>query len=129
MAKAECIFPREQGAVRPDQLLPHERGQLWREPCVVGHQRLYDRVVKHFAFDGAALEDRPLGRVQLVKARREQRLERRRHVDLAVPRLHHRRHLLDEQRVAASRREDPLAHVIVELVAVDPRVHQRRRLL
>ncbi len=87
-------------------------------------------MVEHLAFDRAALEHGPLRRVELVEARREQRLERRRHLDLAVAgRLHHRRHLLDEERVAAGGAQDPLAHVRAELLPADPRLHQRLRLV
>ena len=77
-------------------------------------------MVEHLAFDGAALEDRPLRRVELVEARREQCLKRRRHLDLAVAgRLHHRRHLLDEERVSARGTQDSLAHVGAELSSAD----------
>ena len=50
----------------------------------------------------AALEHRALGRVELVEPRREQRLDRRRHRDLAPSgdSRTHRDHLLDEERVA-----------------------------
>ena len=102
MAEAKRILSGEQRPVRADELLADERGQLGREPRLLGRERLDDAVVEHLAFDRAALEDGALRRVELVEARCEQRLQRRRHLDLAVAgRLHHRRHLLHEERVAA----------------------------
>ena len=128
--KRNASSPAIDRPVRADELLADERGQLAREPRLVGRERLDDAVVEHLALDGAALEHGPLRRVELVEARREQRLERRRHLDLAVAgRLHHRRHLLDEERVAARGAQDPLAHVRVELSPADPRLHQRLRLV
>ena len=110
MAEAERILSGEQRPVRADQLLANERGQLGREPRLLGRERLDDAVVEHLALDGAALEHGPLRRVELVEARREERLERRRHLDFAVAgRLHHRRHLLDEERVSARGVQDPFA--------------------
>ncbi|MBA3366895.1 MAG: hypothetical protein H0U03_14115 [Actinobacteria bacterium] len=86
--------------------------------------------MEHLAFDGSAFEHGPLRRVELVEARSEQRLERRRHVDLAVAGcLHHRRHLFHEERVAARGSQDPLAHVGAKLAPADPGLHQQLRFL
>ena len=56
-------------------------------------------------------EDAPLAGVELVEPGREQRLDRRRHRDVAAVLGPHRHHLLDEEWVAAGRFEDPLAEL------------------
>ena len=50
-----------------------------------GVERLHGAAVEDLALDRPALQHPPLGRVELVEARRQQRLQRRRHLDLAVP--------------------------------------------
>ena len=130
MAEAKRILAGEERPVRPDQLLADERGQLGREPRLLGRERLDDAVVEHLAFDGAALEHGALRPVELVEAGCEQRLQRRRHLDLAVVGgLHHRCHLFHEERVAAGGLQDPLTHVCAELSLADPCLHQRLRLV
>ena len=126
MTEAERVLSGEQRSVRTDQLLAHERGQLAREPRLFRRERLDDTLVEHLTFDGAALQHGPLGPLELVEARGDQRLKRRRHLDLAVAgRLHHRHHLLHEERVAARGVEDALAHVTAEHLLPDTRIHQR----
>ena len=61
--------------------------------------------------DRTPLEHAPLGRLELIQARREQRLQRGRDDHLAVRLAGHRQHLLDEERVAARRASDPLAQL------------------
>ena len=54
---------------------------------------------------GAPLEHAALGRLELVEAGGEQRLQGRRDADLAVGRVGHREHLRDEERIAAGSAE------------------------
>ena len=79
------------------------------------------------ALDRAALEHAALGGVELVEARGQQRLDRRRHGHVAVARLlDERDHLLDEQRVALGRLADPVAQVVVEVgEALDHQLRSR----
>ena len=80
--------------------------------------------MEDLALDRAALEHPPLGRVELVEAGREQRLQGRRHLDLVARLIGHRQHLADEQRVAAGRAGDPLAQLLRH-----SRADQARRVL
>ena len=81
-----------------------------------GAERLHRAAVEDAPLDRAALEHVPLGCIELVEAGGQQRLDRRRHRDLAASRLRHERdHLLHVQRVALGRIEDPAAQVVVEV--------------
>ena len=55
-------------------------------------------------------------RLELVEARREQRLQRGRDHDVAVRLAGHRQHLLDEERVAAGGAGDPLAQLVADVL-------------
>ena len=83
------------------------RGVTW----VSSGERLDGAAVEDLALDRAALEHAPLGRLELVEARREQRLQGGRDDHLAVRLAGHRHHLLDEERVAARGAGDPLAQL------------------
>ena len=85
MAEAEAVLTGELWPVGADQLAPHERRQPWRHLRLLGCQCLHGAAVEDLALDRAALEHPPLGRVELVEPRRQQRLQRRRHLDLASP--------------------------------------------
>ena len=103
-----------------DQVLPHERSQHRPELHVhmLGHERLQSAVVEHAPDDGSALQHRALGRLELVEAGGEQRLDRRRHADVPVGGVPDERdHLLDEQRVALGAAPDPLTERRVEEIA------------
>jgi hypothetical protein len=64
--------------------------------------------VEDIALDRAALEHRPLGRVELVETGRQKSVDRRRHSDLAVPRgAHEGEHLLHKERVSLGSGDDP----------------------
>ena len=79
-------------------------------------ERLYRAAVEDPALDRAALEHAPLGRVELVEAGREQRVDRGRYRDVAVPPLSRERdHLLDEQRIALGRLLDARTQPLVEV--------------
>ncbi len=112
MAEAEAVLARELRRVGTDQLPAHERGQARRDLGLLRPERLHGAAVEDLALDRAALEHPPLGRVELVEAGREQRLQRRRHLDLVSRLTGHRQHLADEQRVAAGRRGDPRAQLL-----------------
>ena len=99
------------------QVIRHLRAHRLRRQ--LGHRRLRERQ----ADDRGRLDDRPLLATQQVEARRQQGLDRRRHVDVGqvagwLPAIvgevqrslvdHHREQLLDEQRVALRGAHDPL---------------------
>ena len=116
VAEAKRVVAGDLGRVGSDRAPAHEGGQPRRQSRLPGGQRLHGAAVEDLALHGAVLQDRPLRGIELVEARGEQRLQRGRHDHLAVARLlHHRRHLLDEERIAARRRQDPLACRRLEL--------------
>ena len=67
--------------------------------------------MEDLALDRTALEHAPLGRLELVEARREQRVQRGRDDDVAGRLAGHRQHLLDEERVPGRGPRDPLAQL------------------
>ena len=80
-----------------------------------GASACHRAAVEHPALDRPALEHHALARVELVEPRREQRLDRRRHRRPRRPGVADERdHLLDEERVALGRLEDPVAQVVVD---------------
>ena len=87
VAEAEGVVARQLRPVGPHELLAHERHQPRRHVRLVGRERLDAAAVEDLALDRAALEHAALGRVELVEPGREQRLDRRRHDDVAVRRL------------------------------------------
>ena len=110
MAEPEGVVAGQLCPIGPDELLPDERHQLRRHVLLVGLERLDATAVEDLPLDGAALEYAALGRIELIETRGKQRLDRRRHDDLAVAGLgDHREHLLDEEWVAFGRLTDPLA--------------------
>src|SRR6476661_10355567 len=116
MPEAERVLARELRLVGPYELLAHEGAEprhglelLWRK-C------LHRAAMEDATFDCATLEHAALGWVELVEARSQQRLDRRRNGDVAVARLHdERHHLLHEQRVALRRLADALTKSVVEV--------------
>ena len=146
MAEAERVLPGEVGPVRPDQLLARQREETARDVGAQSFrgQRRDRSGVEDLALHGAALDDCALLRVQPVQAGREQELDRRRngHVREVLDRApravlepqqsvvdQHREHLLDEQRVALGRLEDPGPGGWRDLGTAEEVVHQRRRRL
>ncbi len=111
VAEAEAVLAYEVGLVRPDQLLAHERGQARSHVGLVGCERLHGAAVEDLTLDRAPLEHAPLGRLELIEARREQRLQGGRDDHLALYLVGHRQHLPDEERVAARRASDLLAQL------------------
>ena len=67
--------------------------------------------MEHLALDRTPLEHAALGRLELIQARREQRLQGGRNDHLALSLAGHRQHLLDEERVAARGASDPLTQL------------------
>jgi len=66
--------------------------------------------VEHPPFDGAALEHVSLGRFELIQARGQQRLDRRRDLDLRASGVPYEgEHLLDEERITLGCHADPVA--------------------
>ena len=72
--------------------------------------------VEDLALDRAALDHRPFIRGEPVDPRLQKRLDRRRHLDLAVAAFlaQHQEHLLDEERVPLRRFEDPRPRLVRE---------------
>ena len=125
VAEAERVLAGEQRPVGPDQLLADERGQARRHLGLLGCERLHGAAVEDLALDRAPLEHAPLGRLELIQARREQRLQRGRDDHVAVRLAGHRQHLLDEERVAAGGARDLVAQLAGDLLRdqlVDVRV-------
>ena len=75
VAEAEAVLARELRLVGTDQLAAHERGQARRHLRLLRCERLHGAAVEDLALDRAALEHPPLGRVELVEAGGEQRLQ------------------------------------------------------
>ena len=112
VAEAEAVLAGELWPVGADQFAPHERCEARRHLRLLRGQRLYGAAVEDLAFDRAALEHPSLGRVELVEPRRQQRLQRRRHLDLASHLLGHREHLTNEERVAGGGGRDPRTQLL-----------------
>src|SRR5579884_1303426 len=99
MPEAERLVSGELRALGPDELLADERLEPLRDVRLAGRERLDAAAVEDLALDRPALEDVALGELEIVEPRREQRVDRRRHDDVARRRLgEHREHLLDEER-------------------------------
>ena len=86
VAEAVAVVARELGAVGPDELVAHERGEPGRDLRLLGGERLDGAAVEDLTLDRAALEHPALRLVELVEPGRQQRLQRRRHLDLRAPR-------------------------------------------
>ena len=101
MTEAECVLAGEIRPVGLDQALADERGEMRHHLYVLGYKRLHGAEVEDLAVDRGPLEHDPLADRELIEARCEQRLQRRRDDDLAVGVAGDRQHLPDEERVAA----------------------------
>ena len=82
-----------------------------RRPRRVGGERRQSGLVKHASLHRGALDHAALVALEPVEARRQQRLDRERHLVLRVAAVlgQHRGHLLDEEWVSLRRRHHPLA--------------------
>ena len=71
----------------------------------IRREHCHGAAVEDLAFDRAALHDHAHVAVERVDARLQERMDRRRDDDLAVPTVlaHHREHLLDVERVPRRR--------------------------
>ena len=67
--------------------------------------------MEHLALDRTPLEHAPLGRIELIQARREQRPQRGRNDNVALRLAGHRQHLFDEERVTAGGVRDLFAQL------------------
>ena len=97
--EAEAVLARDLSALRADELLAHEAGQLRRHLFPVWRHRDDGTAVEGLALDGAPLEDLALRVVELVEPGCEERAQRGRHLDL-VGLARHGQHLGQKQRVA-----------------------------
>ena len=111
VAETEGILAEELGPVRADQRLADERGQARRHLRLLGCERLHGAAVEDLSLDRAPLEHASLGRLELIQARAEQRLQRGRDDHVALRLAGHRQHLLDEERVSARGASDLLAQL------------------
>ena len=108
--EAKGIVTRQLRAFGPDQLLADESRQSRHDRPVLG-QRLHRPAVEDLALDGASLEHRPLRLLQLVEARGKQGLQVGRDENIRTGVGGHRRHLRQEERIAAGRMSDPRAQL------------------
>ena len=116
VAETKRVLAWELRPVRSDQLLPYKSAKAGRHVGRFRSKRLDCAAVEHLTLDRAALEHASLRFVELVKTGRQQRLDRRRHRNLAVARfLRQRQHLLHEERVSAGRGADPATGRVVSL--------------
>ena len=119
MSEVVAVVARNLRATGTNELLAREREQMRAdtEPHVLGCE-LDDRSpVEEPALDRGTLDDDPLGRREGVDARRKQRLEARRDVELAraVALGPQGDDLLDEERISLRDVEDPAASLRVEI--------------
>jgi hypothetical protein len=112
--EAEGILALEHRFVRPDQRLADECSQPRRHLGLVGCERLHGTPMEDLALDRAPLEHAPLGRLELVEARTQQRSQRRRDDHVTVRVAGHGQHLLDEQRIAARGPGDLVAQIVAD---------------
>ena len=129
VAEAEAVVSRQRRPVGSDQLLADERQQVRadRGSLGLGQQRSDGAAVEEPPFDRAALDHGALRLAEPVDARGEQRLQRRRHLELAVLALGpHGDELLDEERVPLGRVDDPLPRLLGEIA--EP-LHERLAVL
>jgi hypothetical protein len=134
VAEAEAVVARKRRPVGPDQLLPDERQQMRVDP----RPRLLGKQLD----DGASVEQPPFDRrpfdhcsllgLEPVDPRGEQRLDRRRDLQLAVFALRlHRDELLHEERVPLGGLDNPGLGVggkLVQLLDQRLRLFARKRL-
>jgi len=106
VAEAEAVLTGELRSVRPNQPPADERSEVRGQLGLRGSKRLDGASMEDLALDRTPLEDTAFGGPELIEASREQCLQRGRNDHLAVRVAGHRKHLLDEERVAASRASD-----------------------
>ena len=128
MREAEGVLAGELGAVGADELLLHQRQQVrLRALGLREHPRA--RRVEAAPFDRRVAQHRALAGLEAVDARREHGLQRRRQRRLLLLGLG-RHELLEEQRVALGRVDDPAGEPRLEPGGADeaPRVRVREPL-
>ena len=79
VAEAEAVLARKQRPVGPDQLSAHQRRQPRADRRVRRAERLHRATMEDLPLDRAAFEYAPLGALELIEPRRQQRPQRRRH--------------------------------------------------
>ena len=129
VTETKAVVSWQRRPVGSDQLLANERQQVRadRGSLGLGQQRSDGAAVEEPPFDRAALDHGALRLAELVDARGQQRLQRRRHLELAVPALGpHGDELLDEERVPLGRVDDPLPRLLGEIA--EP-LHERLAVL
>ena len=124
VAEAEAVLAGDLRLVRSDQLLADECREARRYHRLVQSKRLNCAAVEDLSLDRSALQDGPLGLLQLVEARRKQCLEGRWDDHLTVVLPSHRQDLADVQRVPSGRPRDPPAQGVT-----DPSRHEQLDIL
>ena len=132
VAEAERLVAREERSMRPDQLPADER----LEVDVDGGTRRLGRRIEHrsapelLADHRRALEHCPLLRVQPIEACGEQRLNGRRHGELALRAVlaQHPEHLFEEERIPLGRLGGAPQCLFGKLLSAGDRLDQRRGL-
>ena len=120
VAEAKGVLSRKLRAIRAQQFPANERRERRHELGSVRRERLDCPAVEHAPLDRAAPEHVPLDGVELIEPRGQQGLDRRRHGDGVIRRLAHERdHLLDEERIAFRRVQDPRAQRVISRCAVE----------
>ena len=110
VAEPVGVLARKLRALRPNELAAHERRERSPELDRGRGQCLHRAAVEHPTLDGAALEHSSFRRIELIEARRKERLDRRRHRDGGAGRIPHEAdHLLDEEGIPLGRVDDAAA--------------------
>ena len=116
--EAVRIITGQRRALGPNQILAHKDRQPRIRVTLLRCKRDDRAAMEFLPLDRAALEHNALLARELVEARREQRLDCRRHDDVAAPGLaHHRDHFLDEERVPVGGCADSCAQAVLDRVA------------
>ncbi len=107
MPEAVRLVGGDRGRVGADKLLADEGDEPRVDLPLIRGEREHCAAMEDLALDRAALEHGALVGRESVEPGREQRVDRRRHGDLAVRLPRELNHLLDEERIAAGGVSDP----------------------
>ena len=130
VTKPKAAVIGEVPLVRPDQFLADERHQMLADRLAQTFRQAFcDRtLVEDLAFHGRGFDGQALVVAEPVEPGCEERLDRRRDVELAVESLvlhRQREHLLDEERIALRGVDDPRTHPRIELDLLQQLTHEK----
>src|SRR5439155_1068101 len=104
VAEAIGVVAFQLRPVRTQELLAHQRGQARADLGLLRRERLNSAAMEDAALDRSSLQYGSLVWVELIKPGSEERVDRRRHRDVALRRVAQERdHLLNEEWVAFRR--------------------------